>query len=366
MGPKRGAKPEQNPPVGQFDDIQNLPTLTVIFCYQVFVMPAARHAFINLTQTPYYHCMSRCVRRAHLCGKDTAAGKVYEHRRGWVERRLLLLSEVFSIRVMTYAIMSNHFHLAVKIESHKPSAWGVDEVISRWHRLFKGTLLTRRYCNYQQREQMSLAQRQTVEHIAAVWRARLADISWFMRSLNEYIARKANKEDKCTGRFWEGRFKCQPLLSDAALIACMAYIDLNPVRAKMVRYAEQAKYTGFSRRAGCFKLGRATTLLMPFFERGRDRLNTIPCRFSDYQQLIRLLTANTLTSAPDAKLSVPEPVSQLGIKPQCWQLLTSRFEALFHGAVGTEAELADFCKAQRKQKVRSRSIARQIFHPATA
>ncbi|WP_407919823.1 transposase, partial [Endozoicomonas numazuensis] len=117
-----------------------------------------------------------------------------------------------------------------------------DEVLQRWTTLFTGPMLVQRYMS---RASLSSSELSRVDEYVDEYRLRLKSVSWFMRCLNEYLAREANKEDGCKGRFWEGRFKSQALLDEAALLTCMAYVDLNPIRAKLAPTPEQSDYPGY-------------------------------------------------------------------------------------------------------------------------
>jgi len=193
-------------------------------------MPKPRKALVSLEATPYYHCVSRCVRCAFLCGEDAHSRKSYEHRRQWIRDRIGELEAVFAVDVCAYAVMSNHYYVVLHVDRAQAQAWNATEVISRWQQLFPGHTLAEQFV---EGRPLSRPDRQLVAALVDEWRNRLMDISWHMRCLNEFIARQADQEDQFTGRFWEGRFKSQALLDEKALAARLAYVDLNPVRASM-------------------------------------------------------------------------------------------------------------------------------------
>jgi hypothetical protein len=165
-------------------------------------MPKPRKTLVLLEETPYYHCVSRCVRRAFLRGVDALTGKSYEHRRQWIVDRIKQLTDIFSIDCRAYSVMSNHYHVILHVDTDRTKDWSEQEVIERWERLFSLPVIVQRYLA---NKAISQAERDKVSELLSKWHSRLHDISWFMRCINEPIARQANKEEGCTGRFWEGQ-----------------------------------------------------------------------------------------------------------------------------------------------------------------
>ncbi len=107
-------------------------------------MPTPRSQQISLSDTPYYHCISRCVRRTFLCGIDRSNNKDYSHRKQWVIERLALLSKTFAIDVCAYSAMSNHLHLVLKINASHAQQWHEETVINHWEQLFSIPVLVER------------------------------------------------------------------------------------------------------------------------------------------------------------------------------------------------------------------------------
>jgi len=163
-------------------------------------MPRPRSQLISIEDTPYYHLVSRCVRRTFLCGVDKDSGKSYEHRRQWIENRIRLMSSLFGIDICAYAVMSNHLHIVCKLCPDEIASLSDKQVVSRWTCLFKGSLFIQKW---QQGLELMDVEQVLVDHDILEYRERLSSISWFMKCINEPIARQANKEDNCTGHFYE-------------------------------------------------------------------------------------------------------------------------------------------------------------------
>jgi hypothetical protein len=206
----------------------------------------ARAEVFNPHEVSVFHCLNRCVRRCFLCGKDSVSGKDYEYRKAWVEERLRFLAGTFGIDVLGFSIMSNHFHVILRNRPDVVETWGDREIARRWWQLCPG-----RKTESGEPEEPTEGELNAIcgdaERLAEI-RSRLSDISWFMRCVAEPVARRANAEDGCTGRFWQGRFKAVKLCDDAAILACSVYVDLNPVRAGCAETPEASEHTSARRR----------------------------------------------------------------------------------------------------------------------
>lgn len=306
-------------------------------------MTLPRKSLISLDDTPYYHCVSRCVRRAYLCGFDRLTSKSYEHRRNWLEYKLLRTADIFAIKLCSYAVMSNHYHVVLHVRRDIADSWTEQEVVERWHKLFNGTLFSNKYLAGEPLlpEQWQILRKQIKD-----WRNRLTDISWFMRIINESIARQANAEDKCTGRFWEGRFKSQALLDDRALLSCMAYVDLNPIRAKIATTPEDSDFTSIKRRLSLLKDSEIDNRLESFVGIKDDCIG-VPFKLKDY---IELVDWTGRIIRPDKRGSInsnlPPILERLTLDADNWKTLTTEFEKRFQCWVGSEQIVKRVCEDQ--------------------
>jgi hypothetical protein len=210
-------------------------------------MPAyTRRDIVDEEHVGVYHCIARCVRRTFLCGTDSYSGRDYGHRKAWIVDRLRQLAGLFGVEVCDYAIMSNHLHLVLRNRPDVVQQWSDFDVALRWRKLFsRRNDVTGEPDEPDDHEAMLSADANRL----AMLRARLASLSWFMRCLCEWVDRAANREDGSRGRFWAGRFKSQPLLDEAALLACSVYVDLNPIWAGIAATPEDSEFT-----SGCDRI----------------------------------------------------------------------------------------------------------------
>ncbi len=323
-------------------------------------MTYARSEIYDPDEVGVYHCVSRCVRRAFLCGRDTLSKKSYEHRRVWIRDRLKLLVDIFAIEVVAYAVMSNHLHCVIRNRPDLVEDWDAKEVAERWRKLFP-----------LRRDKNGAAAKPSKEEIAAIandekkvllYRRRLSDISWFNRCMNENIARRANKEDDCTGRFWEGRFSCQRVFEVGGILACSAYVDLNPIRAGIAETPEDSDFTSVQDRINAYKkqsIAKNKTsgpTLVSIEEISNKALTT-----EEYFELVD--TTGRLMIDGKAKISEElKPIlKRIKITPDEWLETSRKLRLRFPRIIGPLKSLREVAKKIKKEWFHGVSAAKAVF-----
>ncbi len=351
-------------------------------------MTVARREIVEENAAGVYHCVARCVRRAFLCGQDPYTGRNFEHRKSWVQSRLQTLAEAFGVEVYAYAVMSNHLHVVLRNRPDLAAGWSAEEVVRRWLRVFP----KRRTPDGRAAGPGAAAVAATAADAGRVaeLRRRLSSISWFMKSLSEHVARRANREDRCRGRFWEGRFRCQRLADEAAVLTCMAYVDLNPVRARVAESPADSAFTsvfdrirgrqGRSRvrrarrmvRAGVRLTARQRKLCAAARARSRQdrwlsRLNAEGSPLSNVSEASYLALVDWTGRAlrEDKPGAIPPSVAplleQLEINTERWVETVERYGRLFFRVAGRAEMMSRLAGAAGLRWLRGIGASRAVF-----
>jgi len=295
--------------------------------------------------------------------------------------KIKALSAIFCIDICAYAVMNNHYHLVLKIDLDKAKSLSQKDIISRWCQITKGHAVATKYMNG---DALIDGEMMLLDNLLAEWHERLSSISWFMRCLNEEIARKANREDECKGAFWEGRFKSQALLDEQALLACMMYVDLNPIRAGIADSLQSSDFTSIQERINSLspqdnafpsvntlaqsanKRPQTTHQSLAKFD-GSTHLNQqmdIPFHFADYLELIDWTgRAIRLDKKGYIDNQRPKLLNELGIAPDAWLTSAKEFRRQYSGISGRWDSMCEFKKQHNSGKWCKGKVSSQALHP---
>jgi REP element-mobilizing transposase RayT len=352
--------------------------------------PCARKDIVDPEETAVYHCTSRCVRRAFLCGKDEYSGKDYSNRKMWIEELSQYMAKYFALDILSFAVMSNHLHKVLRTRPDLVKRWTDEKVATHWLYLYpKRRDENGKACEPNEEEIVEITGNK--ERLGEL-RGRLSCLSWFNRYLKEKIARRANHDDETTGCFWEGRFSSKKLLDDSAVLACCVYVDLNPIRARIAETPEESEHTSAWYRIRARqakdrrrkKKGKRSALLndrdadrwlapitdrplsadLLYGEQGHRISDDagIPIQFDQYLQLLdwtgRQLRKDKRGVIP-AELS--DILSRLDIEPSQWLDGMENFSRMFRRVAGSAAAILKQAEKAGRHWFQGINNARQFF-----
>ncbi|RIL11644.1 MAG: transposase [Proteobacteria bacterium] len=265
--------------------------------------------------------------------------------------------EIFSIELIAYCVMANHVHTVIRNRPDLARTWSAEEVARRWRKLFALRRAKKGAVEPSQEEIEAIANNpERVE----LYRTRLASISWFNRCMCEFIARRANREDECTGRFWEGRFKSIRIHDVCGLIACGIYVDLNPVRAGEAATPEQCNYTSIQDRIraieGSPRHSLNTPSLLSIEEVSVGRLSTL-----DYIKLVDVTGREIIKNRGKIASEIAPILERLKINPAKWSDTVNHYSIRFRRMVGPSQALRAAAEKIGKRWFHGLSTTRAAF-----
>jgi hypothetical protein len=341
-------------------------------------MGLPRSKYVQEGEEGVFHCYSRCVRRAFLYGYDAVTHQDFSHRKAWIVERMKFLAGIFAIDVCAFAVLANHLHNILRTRPDIVASWSDREVAVRWLQLCprKPRSKKKPLPSIENQIDALLASPQRIDQL----RKRLCSLSWFMGRLDEFIARAANAEDKVKGRFWESRFKCQVLLDDAAIIAGMAYVDLNPIRAGVAATPEESDFTSIQERIRAWQannLMATTAQLSPDVQpESNPKANSWLCPISSNPERRGILdisetqyfdlvdqSGRILRQGKQGSINpdLAPILSRIGAKPEAWIDAISHFGSKFHVAAGKLTNLRNFANKIGVHRLAGASMAKASF-----
>jgi putative transposase len=332
-------------------------------------MTMPRNEVVSEGQAGVYHCISRCVRQAFLCGFNTFLNRSFEHRKAWIKERLQFLVSNFAVDLCSYALLSSHLHAVIRTDPDRVDHWSDEDVARRWVTIFPKACGTISGGGNVSGDQLSMLVRDK-KRIKEI-RTRLSSVSWFMRCMNEYIARLANKEDGCRGRFWEGRFKCIRLLDDSAVLACMAYVDLNPIRAGIAATPEDSVFTSVYDRIIARGMNTGAASLKPPPDSWlcpittSDSTSTASILDMELDDYLRLVDWTGRLIREDKHGAIPADLApildRLKVDPDHWPRTVTGFESFFFRAAGRLKSMTEAARQAGVRWLRGCGASRRAF-----
>jgi hypothetical protein len=332
------------------------------------------------------HVYNRTVRRCFLMGDDALSGKNFDHRKTWIEEWLRQFAALFGIDLICYAIMSNHFHLILRSRPDVVATWDNREVARRWL-----MLCPIRRCADSKPLPPTEAEINLIANCPVKcqeMRKRLSSISWWMRLLCQRVAQRANHEEKERGRFFQDRFGATLLTDEASLLACAAYVDLNPIRAAMAMTLESSAHTSVQTRIKALKtqgvdagnndqqspedaflspltINEQTDPIGPSPSRNGKRCSDKGVLAMPIEEYLALLdwTAreSVLGKRGSTPSNVPPVLSRLGLDSGTWRELVSDFGKLFCHVAGRPEHVDTMRTHRTHRRFYLRRRARELF-----